>query len=182
MNYFSDLEGLRIAIDIEKNGFEFYQKAYERTSNLEHKLLLGFLMQEESNHAAQFQAIYEKLKQNKTASDGEYLYDAEVSRYLQVLVEALIFPQNNPFADNPELANGVLESGWQRQTPGENATDKVSLSTILRIALQAEKDSILFYDEMVKNARFPEAKQIFATFKAEEQGHVEKIQAMIRTF
>ena len=57
----------------------------------------------------------------------------------------------------------------------------MNLSTILRIALQAEKDSILFYDEMVKNARFPEAKQIFAQFKAEEQTHVEKIQAMIRT-
>lgn len=181
MNYFSDLEGLRIAIDIEKNGFEFYQKAYESTTNLEHKLLLGFLMQEESNHAAQFQAIYEKLQQNKTTSDEEYLYDAEVSRYLQALVETLIFPQNNPFANNSDLANGVLESGWQWQTPGENDVDKVSLNTILRIALQAEKDSIFFYDEMVKNARFPEAKQIFAEFKAEEQAHVEKIQGMIRT-
>lgn len=181
MNYFSDLEGLRIAVEVEKNGFEFYQKAYERTSNPDHKLLLGFLMKEEANHASQFKAIYEKLKQNKSASDEEYLYDAEVSRYIQTLVEALIFPQNNPFANNPEIANGVLESGWQWQTPGENAADKVSLNTILRVALQAEKDSILFYDEMVKNARFPEAKQIFEEFKAEEQNHVEKIQAMIRT-
>jgi|GEM_PF-636064 len=181
MNYFSDLEGLRIAIDIEKNGFEFYQKAYERTSNLEHKLLLGFLMQEESNHVAQFQAIYQKLKQNKTTSDEEYMYDAEVSGYLQALTKALIFPQNNPFACNTELANGVLESGWQWQTPGENNADKVNLNIILRFALQVEKDAVHFYDEMMKNARFPEAKQIFAEFKAEEQAHVEKIQAMIHT-
>ncbi|SDL47815.1 hypothetical protein SAMN04488502_1014 [Dendrosporobacter quercicolus] len=34
---FSDLEGLRIAIEIEARGCEFYQQAYEKAQKAEHK-------------------------------------------------------------------------------------------------------------------------------------------------
>jgi hypothetical protein len=34
---------------------------------------------------------------------------------------------------------------------------------------------------MMNNAKFPEAKTLFAKLKAEEQVHVEKIQDLIRT-
>ncbi|BBB90823.1 MAG TPA: ferritin family protein [Methylomusa anaerophila] len=181
MNYFSDLEGLRMAVNMEKEGVEFYRQAQDRTSNPEHKLLFGFLMQEELNHAAKFESMYERLKQNKQAGDEEYLFDADVSRYLQTLVETHIFPRNNPFINEPDIANGVLETGWQTQIPGQSNAGQLTTKTILCLALQAEKDSILFYDEMMNNAKFPDAKQIFAELKAEEQSHVEKLQELIRT-
>jgi rubrerythrin len=181
MNYFSDLEGLRMAMDIEKQGAEFYRQAHDRTSNPEHKLLFSFLIQEELNHAAKFESMFKKLEQTKHAGDDDYLFDADVSRYLQTLVETHVFPQYNPFINEPEIANGVLETGWQTQTPGQNSASQLTTKTILRLALQAEKDSILFYDEMMNNARFPEAKQVFADLKAEEQSHVEKLQEIIRS-
>lgn len=169
-----------MAINIEKQGFEFYRRAYDRTTDSQHKLLFSFLMQEELNHSARFESMYNTLKQNKKANDEEYLFDAEVSRYLQVLIETCIFPQYNPFANDPEIANGVLETGWKGQTPGQSRPHQLTTKTILRIALQAEKDSILFYDEMMNNAKFPEAKQVFAELKTEEQTHVEKLQELIR--
>jgi rubrerythrin len=181
MNYFSDLEGLRLAVNIEKKGVEFYRQAQERTTNPEHKLLFGYLMQEEINHASKFEAMYNTLKEKKNAGDEEYLFDADVSRYLQTLVETHVFPANNPFVNEPEMANGVLATGWQTQTPGKDSTDQQTVKSILWFALMAEKDSILFYDEMMENSRFPEAKAIFAELKAEEQSHVQKLQELIRT-
>jgi Uncharacterized conserved protein len=181
MHDFSDLEGLRLAVNIEKRGVDFYRQAKDNTHNPEHKLLFGFLMQEEVNHAAKFEALYNALKQNRNAGDEDYLFDENVSRYLQVLVETHVFPQDNLFVADPDMANGVLETGWKTQIPGQAHANELTAKSILRIALLAEKDSILFYDEMMKNARFPEAKQVFAELKAEEQSHVEKLQELIRT-
>jgi len=181
INYFSDLEGLRMAVNIEKKGVEFYREAYDRTSNPEHKLLFSFLMQEELNHAAKFESMYNTIKQNKQADSDDYLFEADVSRYLQILVETHVFPQQDLLVNEPEIANGVLETGWQTQVPGQNHSNQLTTKNILRIAFQAEKDSVLFYDEMMKNARFPEAKQVFAELKAEEQSHIEKLQELIRT-
>jgi rubrerythrin len=180
-NYFSDLEGLRLAVDIETNGYKFYRQAHENAQNEEHKLLFSFLMQEELNHAAKFKSMYENLLKTKAADSDDYLYDPEVSRYLQVLVDTHIFPQNASFKSDPAIANGVLATGWQWQTPGQKNPGSLTAEAILRIALQAEKDSILFYDEMMNNARFPDARQIFAELKTEEQTHVAKLQEMIRT-
>lgn len=161
-NYFSDLEGLRLAVEIETQGYEFYRQAYENSQVNEHKLLFSFLMQEELNHAAKFKSMYDDIKQTKDADSDTYLYDPEVSRYLQVIVEGHIFPRQ----ENTAWYIGQLQT----------------VEGVLETALQAEKDSILFYDEMMNNARFPQAKEIFAELKAEEQTHVVKLREMLSSF
>ena len=45
-------------------------------------------------------------------------------------------------------------------------------------AIQAEKDSILFYDELARHAKFEEARAIFLKLKAEEQKHIIKLREM----
>ncbi len=181
MSYFSDLEGLRLAVDMERQGAAFYRQAHDGAHDPEQKMLFGFLMREELNHAAKFEAMYSELKANKSAGDEEYFFDADVSRYLQALVETQVFPRDNPFAAEPEMANGVLRTGWQDQIPGQSSSVVLKAKGILQFALQAEKDSILFYDVMMNNAKFPAAKKVFADLKAEEQTHVEKLQELIRT-
>ncbi len=181
MNYFSDLEGLRLAVAIEKRGAEFYMQAQDNANDPRHKALFAFLLQEELNHAAKFETLYDELKHTKNAGDDQYLFDADVSRYLQALVETQVFPRHGPQPAEPKLAHGVLETGWQHQTPGQPTAGGHTVKSILQLALQAEKDSILFYDQMMANAKFPEAKTLFAKLKAEEQVHVEKIQDLLRT-
>ncbi|BBB92815.1 MAG TPA: ferritin family protein [Methylomusa anaerophila] len=154
---FSDLEGLRISMDIEARGRDFYKQAYERAEKKEHKELFLLLMNDEIHHLEKFTRLYNQFKENKAAYNDEYLFDADISRYLTVLAEAHIFPQDKSKNVLPELK---------------------SMADILKSAIQDEKDSILFYDALSKCAKFEEAKQVFNVLKAEEQTHVVKLREM----
>ena len=156
---FSDLEGLRIAISIEAAGRDFYQQAYELSKEENHKDLFRLLRSEEVSHYETFSAIFREVNENKEAGADEYLFDEESSRYLTVLAEGHVFPT------------------------GKNAEVKIAEATtiveILYMAIQAEKDSILFYDELASQSKFPEAKKIFKVLKAEEQTHVVKLRQIL---
>ena len=54
-----------------------------------------------------------------------------------------------------------------------------TIGAVLTAAIQAEKDSILFYDELARQAKFDVARNIFEILKKEEQGHVVKLKTMI---
>lgn len=157
---FSDVEGLRIAMEIEARGMAFYQKAHEHAKQAEHKDLFLLLHHEEVAHFETFKNMYEEIKKQEGAGDSEYLFDQEASRYLTVLAEAHVFP------------------------PGEKAAEAVAklntLEEILKLALQAEKDSILFYDELARQSKFEKAREIFKTLKEEEQKHVVKLREIIK--
>lgn len=161
-NSFSDLEGLRVAIEIEARGKAFYHQAYEQAVHQEHKDLFLFLMNEEAQHLDLFTQIFTAVSERKEAHSAEYLFDPETYRYLTVLAESHIFP--------PES-----------QASGKIAELK-SVKSILHTAMQAEKDSILLYDELSRNAKFPDARKIFARLKIEEQSHVVKIREMIEAW
>jgi rubrerythrin len=158
-NLFSDLEGLRIATDIEARGREFYRQAYEQATKPEQRELFLWLMNEEIHHLEAFTNIFNQVKERKEAHSAEYLYDPESSRYLTVLAEGHVFP------------------------PTAQAKQKIAelktVAAILQTALQAEKDSVLFYDELAASAKFPDARKIFAALKAEEQKHVVKVREML---
>ncbi len=157
---FSDLEGLRIAMEIEDRGRNFYQKAYENAQKPEHKDLFLLLKHEEVAHYETFKRMYEQLKTEDASNDMEYLFDQESSRYLTVLAEGHVFP------DNESAAAAVAKLN--------------TLEEVLKLALQAEKDSILFYDELARQSKFEKAKQVFLRLKEEEQTHVVKLREMIK--
>ena len=156
-NLFSDLEGLRIAVDMEARGRDFYKAAYEKADNQYHKALFQRLMNEEINHYEQFSKLYNKIKESKGADSADYLFDPESSKYLTVLAEPHIFPKDKAKV-LPELKN---------------------TADILKAAIQDEKDSILFYDALAKCAKFEETRNVFNLLKAEEQVHVVKLRAML---
>lgn len=159
---FSDLEGLRIAIEIEDRGREFYSEAYKQAEKPEHKDLFLLLRDEEVQHHATFSKILDAVTANKEAHSEEYLFDPDTSRYLTVLAEEHVFPP--------------------KATAAAKIAELKSVSAILSLAMQAEKDSILFYDELAKNAKFEDAKNIFKVLKEEEQTHVVKLREMIKAW
>ena len=156
---FSDLEGLRIAIDIETRGQEFYRQAAVYAKKAEHKDLFETLMNEESQHRETFMKIYNKVKEQKDAFNDDYLFDADTSRYLTVLAEGHVFP------DATKSAHKIAELD--------------TVGAVLAAAIQAEKDSILFYDELACHAKFEVARNIFELLKKEEQGHVVKLRIVM---
>lgn len=157
-NLFSDLEGLRIAIDMEARGREFYKKAYEQAETKDHKDLFMLLMNEEIKHHEHFTGIYQKLRESKNYDSDDYLFDQEISKYLTALTEPHIFPK-----DKAEQAFAEFKS----------------LSAIIKAAIQDEKDSILFYDALAKYAKFEETKNIFNLLNKEEQNHVVKLRELL---
>lgn len=149
---FSDLEGLRIAMSIEERGRDFYRKAYDNARKEEHKAVFMLLMNEEIHHYEIFANLFEQLKQNKTAHTEDYMFDPEISRYLTVLAEGHVFP-GKPHKE----------------------VNFTSITEILETAIQAEKDSVLFYDELARHAKFEDARLVFTKLKAEEQTHIVKL-------
>lgn len=118
---FNANEVLEMAIQIERNGREFYRLAAElqNDSDLRHQL----------NSLSQMEAIHEKLfSRMKNELEAVFVqeFDPEddAVRYLQSLVRGVVFDRTNP--------NAVLD--------GTHTTAEV-----LTMAVALEKDSIVFY-------------------------------------
>ncbi|MDR7867815.1 MAG: ferritin family protein [Sporomusaceae bacterium] len=158
-NMFSDLEGLRIAMAMEARGRDFYQQAYQQTTNPAHKELFLWLKNEEIHHLARFTTLFNMIENRKEAHSAEYLFDPETSRYLTVIAEEHVFPK--PY------------------DAGKHVAELTSVQAVLQAAMQAEKDSVLFYDELAARAKFAEARDVFRLLKGEEQAHVVKLREMI---
>lgn len=158
-NMFSDLEGLRIAMAMEARGRDFYEQAYKQSGNPEHQELFLWLKTEESRHLAKFTSLFKMIEGRKEAHAAEYLYDPETSRYLAVIAEEHVFPKTYDAAKHVAGLTGI--------------------QAILQAAMQAEKDSVLFYEELAGRAKFPEAGEIFRLLKSEEQSHIVKLREMI---
>jgi rubrerythrin len=159
-NLLSDLEGLKIAMDIERRGFNFYQKAYSKFNDSQAKVLLKTLMEEEQEHLSTFTEYFKQVEARKEAHSAEYLFDAEISKYLTVLVESHVFPAEQ---DVDQVVNELA-----------------TLENIIKLALRAEKDSILLYEELAKCSKFEDAKTVFLKLKGEEQRHVTEISQKLK--
>ncbi len=61
----------------------------------------------------------------------------------------------------------------------ENVED---IQEVVKIGIQAEKDSILFYTEMIINAKFVEAKDAFRKLLKEEKKHLIDLQTKLNTY
>ena len=156
----NDLEGLRIAMDIEGRGYHFYQGAYDRFKDAKVRAIFKMLRDEEEVHLDTFTRYFEEIGATKEAHETEYLFDPEVSGYLTVLAENRVFPAQ-------EDAAAVLE---RIDDP----------KGVLQLALEAEKNSVLFYAELVECSKFEKARIIFEKLKKEEQAHVVKITRQIQ--
>jgi rubrerythrin len=156
---FNDLEGLRIAVDIETRGQEFYRQASSYATKAKYKEIFLMLMDEENQHRQTFMKIYNKIKEQKETMNDDYLFDPDTSRYLTILSEGHVFP------DAEQAAQMIAKLD--------------TVGAILKVAIQAEKDSILFYGELARSAKFDEAKKIFELLRQEEQKHVVKLRLML---
>lgn len=155
---FNALEVMEMAKDIEKRGKKFYLKHAEATENRDLRELFKKLAQDEQDHYERFVALTEELKNGE--DDADYLYEQEVSAYFNYLVEYSVFPK-----DDSEESIAAL-----------NDVEKA-----LKLAIQAEKDSILFYREMCE---YNEGKTIDAVEQLikEEKDHLRALGKYIKEY
>lgn len=123
---FNSVEVIEMAKDIEKRGLDFYKKQAKKTENDELKKLFLKLAEDEQEHYDTFSEMLEKAKE-LTDTDSDYVYGEDVSAYLRAIIEFTVFPSE------------------------EEVEDKInSIEDVLELAINAEKDSILFYREMME--------------------------------
>lgn len=152
MENFSILEAVEIAVGIEEEGIRFYTLAAEKVDEPGIQQLFETLKEKEYDHIKTFRALYTEMSEKKGDTDAAlYLLDPGIAETFHGYVETAVFPIAG-------AARSVLRSC-------EGAED------ILRLGMQAEKDSILFYHELLRHAPWPEAEELLKEIIAEEHRH-----------
>jgi rubrerythrin len=118
MSNFNANDIFEIAKQIEKNGAVFYRKAADKVSDKDQKDFLLELASMEDEHEKTFAELQKELADSETASTA-FDPDDENAAYLKALADMRIFADKEPPLD--------------------------SFKQILLSAIQAEKDSIVFY-------------------------------------
>ncbi|MBM4065690.1 MAG: hypothetical protein FJ266_08620 [Planctomycetes bacterium] len=155
---FDDAEALRIAIIVEEEGLEFYTTLMNNAKDSKTKELFSKLASYEKEHLARFQQAYREI--NSPISPVQGCEDYTVDLYLKYLVDTGIF----------------TEKGEARRLAAEIKTD----IDALKIGIQAEKDSILYYTEAAKKTKYPKGKMAFEQLANEEKAHLKLLAEQLK--
>ena len=149
-NLFSASDIVEIAVQIEKNGKDFYDGVAKTTKSPKTKETFEFLRGEEEEHIKRFEGLLSQVKKYEPSE----AYPGEYFAYLKALSEGYVFTKKNKGA---ELAKNIKDE-----------------KEALKKGIGFEKDSILFYHEMKKFVLGGE-QRIVDELIEEEQGHLRKL-------
>ncbi len=148
---FNAFEIFEIAEQIERNGVKFYRKAAQALSGSDlHKTLLD-LADMEAEHEETFANMRKQIsyKQRELITFDP---ENEMALYLQAMASGHVF----------DLKKDPAEQLTGKQTPAE----------ILKMAIEAEKDSIVFYVGLKNFVPAETGKEKVEDIIREEQGHI----------
>jgi len=144
-------EIFEMAEEIERNGAKFYRKAAANTSDKTAKKMLLDLAVMEDGHLEIFQAMRRKL----TGREKEPLVydpDNEAAQYLQAMAD--------------------MHGCEGKISPIKKLTGKETLKEIIEIALNAEKESVVFYFGLKNFVSDAAGKSRVEKIINEEIGHI----------
>ena len=153
---FNDLEGVRIAAEMESRGEQFYRRAARVSKSPETVALLNDLANDEVNHLQEFRRLYEEAcayyqREGLPCVD----YDEETNAYLSAIAADIVFPDG---------LMTLRREGFE------------SPEAILAAAIDSEKDSILFYTELADKTGDDHARSLFLEIVRQERGHLHRLQ------
>ena len=153
-------EIFEMAEQIERNGAKFYREAAEKTTDADIKKMLLDLAAMEDGHEATFIQMRKELT-DKEKESNVFDPDNEVAQYLQTMADF-------------HGTEGKVSST-------EKLTGSESMAEVLKIALQAEKNSIAFYVGIKDMMANKEGKDRVQAIIIEEMAHVSTIGAKLQT-
>jgi len=121
---FNAIEIFEIAERIERNGVQFYRKAAEGFSDQDLRQILLDLANMEAEHEETFANMRKQIS-HKERELITFDPEDEMTLYLQAIANGHVFDL--------------------RKDPSEQLTGKETVEDILKLAIEAEKDSIVFY-------------------------------------
>ena len=148
-NIFSASEIVELAIEIEKNGRDFYHALFKKSRFPKAQEIFQYLALEEGKHISTFKDILDAVQKHLPVS-----YPSEYLNYMSALSDGYIFTQKNT---------------------GETIALKVQSDLQgLEIGISFEKDSIAFYEGMKKAVPTNEHK-IINEIIAQEKLHLRQL-------
>lgn len=151
--HFTGKEVLDMAIKIEENGLRYYADAAKASKNDKLKEVFKVLANEECDHIRVFSELKRTLS-DKDCQEGFDAYADEAALYLSAIADTEVFT-------NPDKGRDLA-----RQVKDEKDA--------VRTALDMEKDSLLFYYEVVKMIREKD-KDVVENLIEQEKSHVKKL-------
>ena len=125
-NIFSASEIVQIGVQIEINGKEFYDAVAKKSKDKDAGKIFEYLAGEEKKHIGVFSGLLSSIEKYEPAES----YPGEYFAYLKALADQHVFTKEK---------KGAVVAGRVK-------TDLEAVET----GINAEKDSILFYNEMKK--------------------------------
>ncbi len=147
-------EIFEMAEQIERNGAKFYREAAEKASDADVKSMLLELATMEDGHETTFANMRKELSEEEKGTTT-YDPDNEVAQYLKTVAD--------------------FHGTEGKVSPTENLTGQESMADILKIALQAEKNSIAFYVGIKDLVPSKAGKDKVQAIIIEEMAHVSTI-------
>jgi len=149
--FFNEIEAAKIAQNMERNGLAFYQQAAAKTRNPTIRDTFLQLTEDEKKHLAAFEELEESLQAKRLERAG-YTDDAEIGGYIDRLLKTQVFREAGDVSRLATQAKDDIEA--------------------LAVGMKAERDSIVFYQEMIDFVDSKEAKETFEWILKEERDHL----------
>jgi len=153
-------EILEMAEEIERNGVRFYRKAAQNTSDSQTKQMLLDMADMEDRHLKAFEEMREHLSSQEK---GETVYDPghEAVLYLQAMADS---------------------HGYEgKKSPDEELTGNETPKEILEIALNSEKESVVFYSGLKSLVPPKAGRDKVKTVILEELAHIATLHNKLKT-
>lgn len=144
-------EAIKTAIQLEKDGRQFFEKAAAETKNRLGQKMFRKLAADEVRHLVTFEKMFKTLADPKTWQE--------------------LLREGPPRERMPFFAEKT-----QSRSPAEKGAGELSA---LRQALEVERKAIDFFKDVAERAGDSEAKRIFELIAQEEVFHYDLIQAQI---
>ena len=156
-SFFSASDIVGTAIEIERRGRNVYSKAAAAATNPDVKSFLQFFAGEEARHQAIFEAMAGRIAKTKVpagATEEEYM------EYVQALLDShALFCGGAPEKDLADAADAIAA---------------------IELASRFEKDTILYFREMMDLMPVAES-GIVKQVLDEERGHLRQLRGMLAT-
>lgn len=144
-------EILKMAIEIERNGKAFYDEVVQSVAIEKAKSIFQYLSDEEVKHEKIFKEMLHEIEPKSSDSPFD---ESEMIRYFQSLIGQKVFPSQH-------------EGRFMKKELSDPAT-------ATQIAIHLEKESILFYHEMIPVTQEKDH-EVIKRIIGEEREHIRKI-------
>jgi rubrerythrin len=152
---FSAEETLKLAAFIEENGREFYQGMVEEAENEELSELFEELANEKKEHGNRFKKMLGEESDGEGYDLNKQLYGKLEDSYLEVLGDSKVFTP----------ANENIQAAREAKSRGQ----------LISVAISLEKDTMLYFYEILDRAASEYDREIIEDILDEEKNQIKRL-------